>query len=313
MSATFYPFLVIVAKKRYNMRKRTNVMNQSRKISFMIITAIYIAALATGTGVFVLLPGADVLWRLAAADGAATVFVWLASLITRNASVYDPYWSVAPPVLLAGLILYEKTLDTAALLIWLLLILWGIRLTANWAVGFKGLHAQDWRYTDFERAHPRLWPLINLFGIQLMPTAVVFTAMLPAFYAVLRPAGFGFFTVPAALFTLAAVWLEGAADAQLQRFRGGPQNVGKVNDRGLWKYSRHPNYLGEILFWWGIFLTSLSAAPLPWWTVSGPVVVTALFLFVSIPMMEKRQLGTKPGYRLYREKTGMLLPKIGEK
>jgi len=174
----------------------------------------------------------------------------------------------------------------------ILLTVWGTRLTYNWARGFAGLHAQDWRYTQFQRVHPRLWPVINLTGIQLMPTVVVFVALLPALYATLGSARVGWLTVPAALLAAASIFLEAAADAQLRRFRADASHRGRIINRGLWRWSRHPNYLGEILFWWGIYLTSLSMARLPVWLLAGPVAVTALFLFVSIPMMEKRQRST---------------------
>ena len=285
-------------------------MTGSRRASFALVAAAYAAALAVGAGIFFAFPGLFVLWRLAAADGAATLMIWLASLRIRNASVYDPYWSAAPPVLLAALMLFEKRLDVPQLLLLIALLLWGVRLTANWARGFAGLSAQDWRYTKFEREQPRLWPLISLIGIQLMPTAIVFLAMLPALHTALRPAAVRALTIPALLLAAASIWLESAADAQLRRFRADARNAGQVNARGLWGMSRHPNYLGEILFWWGIYFMALSMAPLPLTALIGPVAVTVLFLFVSIPMMEKRQLSTKPGYRAYRQTAGMLLPRL---
>jgi len=278
--------------------------------SFIIVAASYLLALLAGAAVFALLPQWGPLPRLAAADAAATLVIWVLSLPLRNASLYDPYWSVAPALLLAGLALYTGGWSGPAVLLLILLLFWGIRLTANWARGFAGLHAQDWRYTDVERQHPRLWPLISLVGIQMTPTIVVFLAMLPALYAVVQPTGLHIWTLPVALFAVAGVCLEWAADGQMRRFRRDGGNNGQVNARGLWRLSRHPNYLGEIAFWWGVYLTSLSTARLPPWTLTGPAAVTALFLFVSIPMMEKRQLSAKPGYREYMKATGMLIPRV---
>jgi len=285
-------------------------MTANRKSSLMLVIASYIAAAIAGAAVFALTPGLSALWRIAAADIAATLVIWALSLIARNASLYDPYWSVAPAVLFVSYTLHIGKLGAPSLLLLLLLLLWGVRLTANWARNFPNLKSQDWRYTNFEREYKRLWPLINLFGIQLMPTIVVFLAMLPAFYVAWAPSRPYILTVPAILIAIAAVYLEHTADIQMHRFRSDSGNKGCVNTSGLWRHIRHPNYLGEIMFWWGIFLTSLSMASLPVALLAGPLVVTALFLFVSIPMMEKRQIGTKPDYRAYQRTTGMLLPRF---
>ena len=285
-------------------------MISNRKYSFIIVVASYAGALAAGIAVFAATPGLDALWRLAAADIAATLVIWLLSLIVRNASLYDPYWSVAPAIIFVLYMFYMGKLDAPAFLLLTLLLLWGARLTANWAIGFANLSAQDWRYTKFESEYRRLWPLISLFGIQLMPTVIVFLAMLPALHIVMQPAGLRILTVPAMLAAAGAIWLELVSDAQMRRFRADSANAGCVNNRGLWRIIRHPNYLGEIAFWWCIYFTALSMAPLPVALLLGPVLVTALFLFVSIPMMEKRQLGTKPGYRAYQRSVGMLLPRL---
>lgn len=77
---------------------------------------------------------------------------------------------------------------------------------------------------------------------------------------------------------------------------------------GLWAHSRHPNYLGEIMTWWGLWLFALAAGPGWWWTVTGALAITLMFVFVSVPMMEKRALATRQGYRQYRQETPMLLP-----
>lgn len=83
---------------------------------------------------------------------------------------------------------------------------------------------------------------------------------------------------------------------------------GQIMAVGLWRFSRHPNYLGEITFWWGLFIFGLAADSGYWWTVSGPLVITALFLFVSIPIMEKRHLERRPGYEEHKKKVSVLIP-----
>jgi steroid 5-alpha reductase family enzyme len=101
---------------------------------------------------------------------------------------------------------------------------------------------------------------------------------------------------------------ESVGDFQLARFKADPANKGKVMDRGLWAYSRHPNYFGDCLIWWGIFLAALST-PNSWWTVISPLVITAVLLkMTGIPLMEKTIVNTRPGYREYIRRTPAFFP-----
>jgi len=109
----------------------------------------------------------------------------------------------------------------------------------------------------------------------------------------------------AACVSLLGIGLEHFADQESRHFR--LVHPGKVNDSGLWKYSRHPNYLGEITMWWGIYLMLLAIDPSKYWFFLGPLANTLLFLFISIPLMEGRQIKNKPDYLAYQAKTSMLL------
>ena len=102
--------------------------------------------------------------------------------------------------------------------------------------------------------------------------------------------------VLAVLVTAAAIAVEAGADRQLRRFLTSPRKPGQILDTGLWAFSRHPNYFGEVLFWWGVWLFGLAADPSRWWTIVGPAGITALFLGISVPMMDKRMLARHPGY-----------------
>jgi steroid 5-alpha reductase family enzyme len=237
--------------------------------------------------------------------------------VVANASVYDPYWSVAPAVIVIAWVLWsaggdlgEVTGRQAAGLV--LVLAWSIRLTANWAASWRGLSHEDWRYVQLREQRPaRLpWWLINLTGIQLMPTLVVFAGLLAVWPAVTvtgRP--WGLLDFAAVAVTAAAVVIETVADRQLHRFAGDPANRGRIIDRGLWRYSRHPNYLGEITFWWGMWLFGVAAAPGWWWTVVGPIVMVLLFAFVSVPMMDRRSLARRPAYAQHMRRVPALLPR----
>jgi steroid 5-alpha reductase family enzyme len=281
-----------------------------RSTGFTAVAGVYLAAgllawatvLALGTRH----PLAVTFW----ADLVATAVVFAGSVVARNASVYDPYWSVAPAVIVAAWTAYGPTSVRQALILVLVLI-WAVRLTANWASGWRGLGHEDWRYVQIqEQTRGRVpWWLVNLTGIQLMPTLVVFAGLLPVFTAVTATGSNGWIDLVAAVVTVAAIVIETVADRQLRSFTGDPANQGRVMDRGLWRYSRHPNYLGEVGFWCGMWLFGLAAAPAAWWwTAAGPVVMVVLFAAVSVPLMDRRSLQRRPAYADWMRRVPPLLP-----
>jgi steroid 5-alpha reductase family enzyme len=117
-----------------------------------------------------------------------------------------------------------------------------------------------------------------------------------------------FLDITGILFTGIAIWLEAKADKELHQHTRQNHEGGKTMKTGLWAISRHPNYLGEITFWWGLSLFALAANPSSWWVIIGPVVITLMFVFISIPMIEKRLLERKDDYNEYRKQVPMLLP-----
>jgi steroid 5-alpha reductase family enzyme len=250
------------------------------------------------------------------ADVVATVIIFGLSMVLANSSLYDPYWSVIPPVVaIAWAVSAPAGLPSGAqvrqVIVLVLVLAWAIRLTANWAIGWSGLNHEDWRYVGIREGLPQgvPWWLASFTGIQLMPTLVVFAGMLSLWPALGAPRhSFGVLDVVATVVTGAAILLETQADRQLHAFTRVPANRGLSVERGLWAWSRHPNYLGEITFWWGLWLFGLAAAPSWWWTVAGPLVMVVLFETTSIPMMEKRSLGRRPEYAKYQARVARLLP-----
>lgn len=286
----------------------------SRSWSFAVITIIYIIATILGIWSFLALDDMTVMLRLFVADFVATVFVWLWGVIFSNSSVYDPYWSVAPPLMLTGYALYCGASSLPVVLMLIAVWYWAIRLTGNWAYTFPNLNKQDWRYDMYMEKFPRLWPVVNFTGINLMPTIVVFLAMVPGFLLIGTSAAepqAGIWTWLGFIVCISAATLQLVSDTQAHRFR--KEHRGEVCTVGLWSCSRHPNYLGEILMWWGIYLLYLTVgiAGHSWKVILLPAVGalanTCLFVFISIPMMEKRQLANKPAYAGYRKKVRMLI------
>lgn len=278
----------------------------SKFCSIALIAAIYTLGALAGVLLFVnVVDVLSPLWALFCADVLATVVVWLFGLLYENVSVYDPYWSVFPPVAFLLWAFYTHTWSVPVILILVASWYWGIRLTRNWVITFHGIAHEDWRYTHYRKSQsPLIFHLINFFGLNMMPTLVVFAAMSPGLmlYETVDPANIitwiGFFLC------LSSATIQLVADKQIHDFRA--VHPGQYCNRGLWKHGRHPNYFGEIQFWWGIWAMYASLNGMNW-LILAPIAMTALFLGISIPLMEKRQLQNKPGYAEYRKQTRMLI------
>ncbi len=276
---------------------------ESRAWSYVILAAVYLLAGAAGVGVYLALPLPFWL-SLLIADVVSTAAVFVFSLLFGNASVYDPYWSVQPIVILVGFAIFTR--PTASTLLPLIaVIIWGVRLTANWAYTFRGLTHQDWRYTMLAEKTGKSYPLVNFVGIHLVPTLVVYGCVLPAvFTMVYAPA----FNAGSAVFfagSLLFVLLQGTADCEMHRYR--KCRTGNFIRTGLWKYARHPNYLGEIGMWWCVGLAAVCLMPSRWYLLAGALANTLLFVFVSVPLADGRQ-SRKEGFEEYKRSTRIFLP-----
>ncbi len=278
-------------------------IKNSRAASFVAVGVVYVIAAAVGVAVYIAL---DInFWLdLLVADASATVVTFVFSLIFKNASVYDPYWSVQPAVILFGFALGAE-MNAARLLLLFAVFFWAIRLTANWAYTFRGLMHQDWRYTMLAEKTGILYPVVNFIGIHMVPTLVVYAATLPAVFAFVYDVRINVGGVIFAVLSVFATVLQLISDVEMQSFR--KSGKGGFIRVGLWRNSRHPNYLGEILMWWGIALSVFCMMPERPYLITGAVLNSLLFLSVSIPMAEKRQ-SRKPGFAEYRGATRALLP-----
>ena len=279
---------------------------KSRFFSFIIVLAIYIVSFAISFWVFGLF---DIHFLLSCllADIAATLIIWGFGVILGNSSLYDPFWSVAPMVLIPFWIFTLKTsLSSFDMLLITAIFVWGIRLTFNWAKRWRGMPHEDWRYIKLKKNNPKLWFFTNLIGINLMPTLIVFTALIPAYFGIISERSSGFLSVLGFVICVFSIFIQTVSDIQMDIFKKNKSKSSEFIDSGLWRYSRHPNYFAEILFWWGIWVLQMGVNPGIWITVIGPVIVSALFIFISIPMMEKHILSSKPSYSAYRKRVSML-------
>ena len=277
-------------------------MIKNRKLSFFVVIIVYVIATIVAVTVFNLCNYGTYL-NLFVADFCATVVVFIASLLFKNSSVYDPYWSVQPIVILVALTI-KWGISPLSLYMLIVVVFWGVRLTANWAYTFQNLDWQDWRYTMLKEKTGVFYPIINFLGIHLFPTIVVYFCVSPAVYIIQSNKSVNLLFIFGCLLSLFGAVMQMIADIQMHKYR--KNRIGNFIRTGLWKYSRHPNYLGEILMWWGIAIACLSLYS-PIYFIFGALLNTLMFLFVSIPMADKRQ-SKKEGFEEYKAQTRALLP-----
>jgi steroid 5-alpha reductase family enzyme len=298
------------------MQKRT-ITNKS--ISLLIVTLVYLVAFGIGAFVLwelssathsltnpLLLSLTSPLIALFIANVTATIVVFIFNLIFKNASVYDPYWSVQPVFVIAGMYWrYGFSFQLLQLLILIPLALWSLRLTLNWAAGFENMNWEDWRYKKIKLENPRTAQLIVFSGIMLMPTCLVYLGTIPYWYVLqaesLNPLPLSI----GGLVILLGTYLEHHADTSMRRYKKNPNRKPYI-DEGLWRYSRHPNYLGEILIWVGLFIAGLTNFH-PF-SLAGVVLIILLFIFISIPMMERHILEKNSEYSVYQKNVRALVP-----
>jgi len=284
----------------------------NKKQSLWIVTGIYLATvLAGGLLTYYLEDNSDLLAKLFFIDIALTLIVFLFSFKFGNASIYDPYWSVIPFTILFYWYFYSDIgfFTPQVLLTVLVVSLWSWRLTYNWVRRWQGLQDEDWRYINLKQQTGRWYVLVNFLGIHLFPTLIVFMAAIPLQYLLLYSHPFTLINYLGVIISFFGIWLEWLADYQLHKFKHKKQNPIAVMRFGIWRYMRHPNYLGEILFWIGLAVMAIS--PFTNWSLFlGAALMLLMFVFISIPMMQKRMLTTKPGYEDYIKSTYTILPKF---
>ena len=282
-----------------------------KRAATRLVVIAYAVALAAGLVTAAVVDAPDAQWRTFWADVAATVAVFAFSVVYRNSSFYDAYWSVAPMAIVAAwaVLGFGENDPARAILAGTATSIWGARLTWNWWRGWTGLHHEDWRYVDLQQTCGRFYWPVSFLGIHMMPTLVVFLGCLPLYPAlVTSDAPFGVLDAIATLAVATAIYFEGEADNQLKRFRESGPAPGSTLTTGLWSLSRHPNYFGEILFWWALFGYGLSAAPDEWWRGAGALAISVMFRVVSLPMIDNRMLERRPDYKAVVESTPSVLP-----
>ena len=243
----------------------------------------------------------------AAVIGVAMALIWLVSLAVGDASIIDPFWGTAFTIVAWIAVIVVDAWETHDVIIAALVTVWGARLSIYllWRRRGKG---EDYRYQAMRRRWgPQFW-IISLGTVFLLQGVLVWIVSLPVQVAILAPGAVDILTFAGTTLWVVGLAFEAIGDAQLARFKADPANAGKVMDRGLWRYTRHPNYFGDFCVWWGIYLVALDASGTAW-TVIGPLVMSLLLLRVSgVAMLEKTIGNRRPGYDEYARQTNAFFP-----
>jgi steroid 5-alpha reductase family enzyme len=244
------------------------------------------------------------------ACGLAAMFVlWLVSLVRRDVSIVDVWWGPGFAALAAIAFAIADAPGARGALLLALTAIWGLRLGGYLAWRNHG-RGEDPRYARMRQHHGARFAWVSLatvFGLQAL---LQWFVSLPVQVALLVPGSMALGALDAVGLALFATGLffETVGDCQLARFRADPANRGRVMDRGLWRYTRHPNYFGDCLVWWGLFAIAI-ATPAGWLTIAAPLAMTFLLLRVSgVALLERSLVRSRPAYRDYIESTSAFFP-----
>jgi steroid 5-alpha reductase family enzyme len=250
-----------------------------------------------------------------------TTVIWVYSIINTNSSIYDPYWVIAPPLLALGIIFSSGGFTSSHwsfrhIIIFTCLVIWSTRyhIFYKWTGWRTGLIHEDWRYEKM-RDFPVPYWLNSFFGMHLFPTILVYFAFAPGILALMIPEGeqnsFSVFDGLGIVIALAAILILFFADRQLQRYRETDEyKKGGIFRSGLWKYSRHPNYFGEVLFWVAMMFFGISAGlhnEYPVLVFVGPLAMAIFFRFSSW-LMDVRSIERRPSYKRVMKEVSAMIP-----
>jgi steroid 5-alpha reductase family enzyme len=237
------------------------------------------------------------------------VVVWLFSLRLQDVSIVDIAWGASGALIALNTFFLTDGDMARRFLLTGMTVIWGGRLAFHIAVRKKG-KGEDFRYAAMRAGHPETFPrrsLVTVFLLQAfliwaisMPVQIGAASRIPTGLTLLDILGLGVWAV--------GFGFEALSDAQLQAFLSDPANKGSVMDRGLWRYSRHPNYFGDSLIWWGIFLMA-AATPMGWVTFFSPLLMSFFLMKISgVPMLEKALGQRRKGYQKYMQRTSPFFP-----
>lgn len=253
----------------------------------------------------------SLMFKLLMSNLAATVVIFHFSYAFKNLNFYSIYWGLQP-IVIGLLLLPEEEAGVNVMrqsIVILLVLVWGFRLIWNFLRRWESLEDENWRYENVREVSGKWFPLVAFLGLMLLPTVLVFLACLPLIDILSKPnLAFNLFDGIAIICCLGGIVLSFFADNQLRNFIKKRVDFSETLNTGLWKYSRHPNYFGEILFWVGIAIFGASAhGDIEWYHLLGTAGIILFIYFAVIPMQEKHFLDNKPAYANEIQKRSKLM------
>ena len=240
---------------------------------------------------------------------AASTLIWTISLVLRDASIADMFWGPGFVLVAAANIWWVGSLDPRGILILTIVTIWAARLTVHLFSRWRRVGHEDRRYAAMRnKAGPR-FPIRSLVTVFLLQGATMWFVSLPIQTALMAPhAPVEAPALAGTLIAFAGILIEAIADRQLAQFTRNPANAGHVLDSGLWAWSRHPNYFGDAVMWWGLFIVCWAGGSSRW-TILSPIVMTYILLQVSgVSLLERKIVDRRPGYTDYIRRTSAFVP-----
>lgn len=234
--------------------------------------------------------------------------LWVLSLILGNVSIVDLFWGPGFVVLSwASLALGTSEPSTRGTIIAVLMTIWGLRL-AGYLIWRNWGQPEDYRYRAMRDRHGERFPLRSLFTVFLLQGCLIWFIGLPLQIGLSQPRTWWLPMSVGFVVWLVGIFFEAVGDYQLARFKAKQANRGRVMDRGLWRYTRHPNYFGDFLVWWGVFLMVTDSATW-WWTIMSPLLMSFLLIRVSgVRLLEGALKSRVEGYEAYVRSTSSFFP-----
>jgi steroid 5-alpha reductase family enzyme len=234
--------------------------------------------------------------------------IFLVALLIKDNSIVDIAWGIGFVIIAIATRITGGESSAVSTAVMLLVTIWGIRLAVHIAVRRRG-EGEDFRYAKWRRDWGRWFVIRSFFQVFMLQGALMLIIAMPVIHVnAMSGYSIGLAGISGIVLWIVGFLFEAVGDWQLAAFKRDPGNSGKVMDTGLWRYTRHPNYFGESLIWWGIFLLAL-ATPGGWITAISPLLITFLLLKVSgVVMLEKALVDRRPGYKEYVQRTSAFIP-----
>ncbi len=237
---------------------------------------------------------------------ALTLTLWALSLALRDVSIIDIFWGLGFVVVAWTSAALASWPSTRAMLLVAMVTIWGVRLSGYLAWRNIG-EAEDRRYREMRSHWGDRFPLVSLFTVFWLQAVILWVVAFPLQIGVRTTSSLGLLDALGLAVWCIGLFFEAVGDAQLARFKAEPGNEGKVFDQGLWRYTRHPNYFGDFLVWWGFYFVAASDGA--WWTIFSPMLMAVLLIKVSgVTLLERSLADRKPDYQTYVRRTSAFFP-----